>query len=59
MKRTTTGAAAPPDAGRRRFVLKAGALPLAAAALAAPARKARAATKTSPHIVCPRNSLFV
>lgn len=51
MKRTTTGAAAPPDAGRRRFVLKAGALPLAAAALAAPARKAHAATKTSAHIV--------
>jgi len=51
MNRTTTGATAPPDAGRRRFVLKAGALPLAAAALSASSRKAHALTKTSAHIV--------
>lgn len=45
-------ALAPVDASRRRFVLRASALPLGAAALAAATtHKARAATKTSAHIV--------
>lgn len=43
---------APPDIGRRRFMLRASALPLGAAALgAATPRPARAGVKTSAHIV--------